>query len=134
MKPKYNKNLKSLAGKLRNNSTKGEIILWSEVLRAKKMFGYQFNRQFPLKIPASNSQDEELNIIVDFICRKLKLIIELDGYSHNFKHEEDKIRDKKLAKYGYSVLRFEEKEVREDIENVIRTIEFKIKELEIQSP
>lgn len=134
MKPKYNKNLKPLARKLRNDSTKGEIILWSEVLRAKKMLGYQFNRQFSLKIPASNSQEKDLNIIVDFICRKLKLKIELDGYSHNFKYEQDKMRDEKLTKHAYTVLRFEEKEVREDINNVIREIEFKIKELEEKSP
>ncbi len=134
MQPKYNKNLKSLARKLRKESTKGEIILWSEVLRAKKMLGYQFNRQYPMKIPPSQTGAGELNIIVDFICRKLKLIIELDGYSHNFKHQQDKIRDEKLSKYGYSILRFEEKEVKYDINNVIREIELKIRELEEKSP
>ena len=81
-KSNYNKQLKPLARKLRNNSTPGEIKLWSEVLRARKMAGYQFNRQFAIKI-------DELNIIVDFICRKLKLIIEVDGYSHNFKYKDD---------------------------------------------
>ncbi len=130
MKPKYNKKLKPLARELRNDSTKGEIILWSNVLRAKMMLGYQFNRQFSLKIPALSTNDKELNIIVDFICRKLKLIIELDGYSHNFKYDQDRIRDEKLTKFGYTVLRFEEKEVRYDIDNVIRVIEHKIGELE----
>ncbi len=130
MKPKYNKHLKPLARKLRNNSTPGEIILWSKVLRAKKMFGYQFNRQFSMKLQPTKFYDKELNIIVDFICRKLKLIIELDGYSHNFKHEQDKIRDEKLAKYGYTVLRFGEREVIDNIDNVIKVIELKIRELE----
>ena len=130
MKPKYNKHLKPLARKLRNNSTPGEIILWSEALRAKKMLSYQFNRQFSMKLPPTKFYDKELNIIVDFICRKLKLIIELDGYSHNFKYEQDKLRDQRLSELGYTVLRFEEKEVINDIDNVIRTIELKIKELE----
>jgi len=61
--------------------------------------------------------------IVDFISRKLKLIIEVDGYSHRFKHEEDKIRDKILKKLGYIVVRFSEKEVRNDLDNVIRVLE-----------
>ncbi|MBN2664326.1 MAG: DUF559 domain-containing protein [Bacteroidales bacterium] len=105
MNSHYNKKLKPFASELRNNSTFGEIILWSKVLRVKQMLGYQFNRQFAMKI-------DELNIIVDFICRKLKLIIEIEGYSHNFKYEEDKIRDEKLLKYGYCVLRVTEHEVK----------------------
>ena len=123
----YNKKLKPLARNLRNNSTFGEVILWSNALRAQNMCGYKFNRQFAIKI-------NDLNIIVDFICRKLKLIIEVDGYSHNFKHEEDKKRDETLKKYGYYVLRVSEHEVKYDLNNVIRTIEFKISELEKSIP
>ena len=123
----YNKELKSLARQLRNNSTFGEVILWSNVLRAKRMCGYQFNRQFAMKI-------DNLNIIVDFICRKLKLIIEIDGNSHNFKYEEDKIRDKKLFKNGYFVIRITEYAVKYEIDNVIRTIENRIHELEQAIP
>ena len=63
------------------------------------------------------------NYIVDFICRKLKLIIEVDGYSHNFKFEEDKKRDRRLNELGYNVLRFAETEVRYDLNNVIRELE-----------
>ena len=123
----YNKHLKPLAKELRSNSTFGEVILWAKVLRAKQMYGYQFNRQFAMKI-------DELNIIVDFICRKLKLIIEIDGYSHNFKYEQDKLRDKKLSKNGYNVLRITEHDVKYDIDNVIRAIENRIHELEQSIP
>jgi very-short-patch-repair endonuclease len=130
----YNKKLKFLARKLRNNSTFGEVILWSKVLRAKQMLGYQFNRQFAMKIPSLQKGEAELNIIVDFICRKLKLIIEIDGYSHDFKYKEDKIRDKKLLNCDYCVLRFTEHEVKYDLENVIRTIENRIHELEQSIP
>ncbi len=129
-KLKYNKKLKPLARKLRNDSTLGEVLLWSNVLRAKNMLGYQFNRQFSIKIPKEENEQKDLNIIVDFICRKLKLVIEIDGYSHNFKQEKDRIRDQKLSKYGYTVLRFTENEVRNDINNVIRELEFKITEME----
>ncbi len=109
---KYKKSLKPFARTLRKNSTPGEILLWNNVLRARKFYGYQFNRQFPVG-----------NYIVDFICRKLKLIIEVDGYSHNFKFEEDKKRDEFLTELGYNVLRFAETEVRHDLNNVIRVLE-----------
>ena len=130
----YNKKLKPLARQLRNNSTFGEVILWSKVLRAKRMLGYQFNRQFAIQIPPLQRGLGGLNIIVDFICRKLKLIIEIDGYSHNFKYEEDKVRDEKLSKYEYNVLRITEHEVKYELDNVIRTIENRIHELEQSIP
>jgi len=119
-KSHYNKKLKSFAKNLRNDSTKGEIILWSKVLRAKQFHGYQFNRQFAIS-----------NYIVDFICRKLKLIIEIDGYSHEFKFEKDKLRDEELKTLGYTTIRFQEKDVYIDLENIIRVLE---NYLEDQSP
>ena len=107
-KSHYNKKLKPLAKNLRNDSTKGEIILWSEVLRAKQFHGYQFNRQFAMK-----------NYIVDFICRKLKLIIEIDGQYHDLIYEKDKLRDETLKELGYHVIRFQETEIYTDLDNVI---------------
>lgn len=111
-KSHYNKENNELARELRKDGTQGEVILWSEVLRAKKFHGYQFNRQFCIN-----------DYIVDFISRKLKLIIEVDGYSHKFQYEEDMLRDQKLQELGYTVLRFSEKEIRTDINNVIRVLE-----------
>lgn len=126
--------LKQYSRDLRNNSTYGEIILWSKVLRAKKMYGYQFNRQFVIQISplekGARGIEKSQNIIVDFICRKLKLIIEVDGYSHNFKSEEDKKRDKKLEEMGFAVLRFTEFDVNKNLNNVIRAIESFISETE----
>lgn len=112
MKSHYNKNHKHLARKLRKEGTPGEIILWSEVFRAKKFYGYQFNRQFPID-----------KYIADFICRKLHLIVEVDGYSHINKYEEDKKRDKKLMELGYTTIRIAESEVINDLENVVRVLE-----------
>ena len=120
---RYNKNLKEFSRELRNDSTLGETLLWLKVLRASGT-GYRFNRQYSMKL------DENQSIIVDFICRKLKLIIEIDGYSHRFKVREDMIRDEKLKKLGYIVLRFEEQEVRHDIDNVVKDIENMIAMLE----
>ncbi|WP_430812669.1 MULTISPECIES: endonuclease domain-containing protein [unclassified Carboxylicivirga] len=115
----YNKKFKHFARELRNNSTDGEIILWKEVLRARQMYGYQFNRQFAID-----------KYIVDFICRKLKLIIEVDGYSHQFKTEKDKLRDRTLNTLGYHVLRIDEYEIKKNLNNVIRVIAATIEELE----
>ncbi len=124
-KPKshYNNHLKDFATELRNDSTLGEIILWKRVLRGKIKFDLQFNRQFPMTV-------NNHGIIVDFICRKLKLIIEIDGYSHQFKEPQDRIREEELNKMGYLVLRFTEAEVKKRLDHVVAVIENKIKELE----
>ena len=108
----YNKKLKPLARKLRTNGTPGEAVLWKNLLSRKQFYGLQFNRQFPIE-----------NYIVDFICRKLKIIIELDGKSHEYKQDKDEKRDKHLAELGFTVIRFSEFEIHNDMNNVIRTLE-----------
>jgi very-short-patch-repair endonuclease len=110
MKVTYNPYLKEKARELRNNSTLGEIILWKK-LKGKQCYGFDFHRQKPI-----------LNYIVDFYCFKLKLIIEIDGYSHQFKAEEDKERDLKLLEVGFTVLRFEEGEVRHNLDLVLQRL------------
>lgn len=114
--------LQKHARELRNNSTLGEVLLWKTILRARKMHGLQFNRQFVID-----------NYIVDFIARKIKLVIEVDGYSHQFKVEKDQTRDHNLKEKGYSVLRFTENQVRHDIDNVRTMIEHTVLELINQS-
>ena len=70
MKLKYNPKLKQRSRELRKNSTFAEKLLWHN-LRGKQFFRYQFTRQKPIG-----------NYIVDFYCKELKLIIEIDGISH----------------------------------------------------
>ena len=109
----YNKDLKTFSRKLRNNSTHGEILLWKK-LRAGGMMGYTFNRQKPLG-----------KYIVDFYCKPLKLVIEVDGGYHE--EESQKIKDSErqqvLEEIGLNFLRFAEKEVGKNIDNVLRVIE-----------
>lgn len=107
----YNKNLKPFAKSLRADSTKAEIRLWCELLSKRKL-GYSFLRQRPIG-----------NYIADFMCKELMLVIEVDGYSHKFKSEEDTERDKVLADLGFAVLRFTDEEVMNDLPNVQRTLE-----------
>lgn len=106
----YNKSLKPLAKNLRTDSTKAEIRLWCELL-SKGRTGYTFLRQRPIG-----------NYIADFMCKEQKLIIEVDGYSHNFKTAEDQKRDRVLAELGFTTLRFSDEEVMQDLPNVERTI------------
>ena len=110
MKISYNPYLKEKARELRNNSTLGEILLWKK-LKGKQCYGFDFHRQKPI-----------LNYIVDFYCYKLKLIIEIDGYSHNFKADEDKKRDFELTELGFTVLRFSEGEVRNNLDLVLNSL------------
>ncbi len=119
-KSNYNKILKLFARENRVNGTKAEAVLWKFVLRSNQM-NYQFNRQFAIE-----------NYIVDFICRKLKLIIEIDGSSH-FKMDSsntDYIRQESIENLGYHFLRFSEKDVLQNLESVITKIEFAIFALE----
>lgn len=119
----YNKNLRNLSRKLRKESTLAEIILWKE-LRAAAL-GYTFNRQKPI-----------LDYIVDFYCKPLHLIIEVDGISHwnEEQIEKDKIRQQGLEKLGLHFLRFDDDDILKDLENVVRVIEGKIEELETLYP
>jgi len=113
MKVTYHPKLKQLARKLRNDSTKAEIKLWKE-LQNKQVYGYKFTRQKPIG-----------NYIVDFFCNKLRLVIEVDGYSHNFEETLDKDEEKEqfLKGLGIMVLRFSDDEVMKDMNNVLREIE-----------
>ncbi len=123
MKVAYNPYLKEKARELRNNSTLGEILLWKR-LRGKQLYGFDFHRQKPI-----------LNYIVDFYCYKLKLIIEVDGYSHNIKTEEDKQRDIELTELGFTVLRFPEGEIRHNLDLVLNSLSIVIEsKLEQHTP
>jgi len=121
MKIHYNLKLKKLARELRNNSTLAEVLLWNQI-KARKMKGYQFMRQKPIG-----------NYIVDFFCSKLKLVIEIDGQSHDGKIENDQIRQKKLEALGLSFLRFYDWEVKKNMAGVLQAIRIWIEEFEKQS-
>jgi len=115
----YNKNLQPFAGKNRKQMTKAETCLWRYALRAKQM-GYTFNRQRPV-----------LNYIADFMCKELKLIIEVDGYTHLLKDviENDLIRQQKLENSGFKVIRFKDEEVLKEMTRVREIIQITIEEL-----
>ena len=98
MKIYYNPKLKELARQLRNNSTKAEIRLW-QYLKGKQMLGYDFHRQKSID-----------NFIADFYCFKLRLIIETDGFTHQFEdvYQKDILKENRLKELGFTVLRFDD--------------------------
>lgn len=108
----YNGQLKQLARQLRNNSTKSEIRLWN-YLKNGKMLGYDFHRQKPIG-----------NYIVDFYCPDLLFAIELDGLSHEFEEvqEKDQLKTAFLITVGVELIRFNDTEVMNDLDNVLRAI------------
>jgi len=82
------------------------------------MMGYDFHRQKPI-----------LDYIVDFYCRELMLVIEIDGYSHNDKTADyDEKRQIELEELGLTVLRFYDGYVKNYMIDVINSIKEWIKE------
>ncbi len=106
----YNQKLKELARHLRKSSTLSEVLLWS-YLKRKQMMGYDFDRQKPID-----------NYIVDFFCNELMLAIEIDGSTHNYKSEEDRKRQTKLETLGVRFLRFNDLDIKKNLNGVLGVI------------
>ena len=115
-----NPKLLTYARQLRNHPTKAEKKMWYEALSKRQFQGYRFLRQ---KIIG--------NYIVDFYCPKLKLIIEIDGKSHDYDDAlvMDSMREKKLVHSGYHVIRFSDQEIFDQGNVVYEKLSKKIMEL-----
>jgi len=100
------------AGELRREPTPAEKKLWV-YLRGDKLNGVNFRRQHAIG-----------NFIPDFVSIKRKLIIELDGSQHLEQAEYDVERSKYFESQGYKVIRFWNDQVENDVNEVIRAIEF----------
>lgn len=115
----YNKRLKTFARELRSNETQAEKKLWYQVLRGKRMLGYHFLRQRIIG-----------NYIADFYCKELNLVIELDGLTHTWEETvaKDARKEADLANLGYTILRFSDEQIMNDLNNVVSSIEGWIEE------
>jgi len=111
MKVHNNTKLFERRKELRRNSTSQEEILWNELRNSK--LGFRFRRQHSVG-----------GYILDFYCFSKRLIIEVDGGSHNSNKEYDAVRDKFFTDLGYKILRFKNK----DVENNLSKVLSKIKE------
>ena len=91
---------------LRSCQTKAESLLWT-VLRGRRLCSLKFRRQVP--IPP---------FIADFACVEKKLVIEIDGGYHDYIYEQDQSRQLKIELAGWTVMRFSNTDVLEDVEAV----------------
>jgi very-short-patch-repair endonuclease len=92
---------------------KAEIVLWSR-LKSKALNGHKFRRQYSVG-----------KFVIDFYCPRLKLAIEVDGDSHFSNESEpyDKVRRDFIESFGISFLRFTNKEIYENLGEVLAKIE-----------
>ncbi len=99
------------AKSLRKNLTKHEAILWKNLSGSNG--GFDFVKQMPIG-----------NYIADFVNRKTKLIVELDGEHHGEQQQiyHDAVRDKFLQDSGYRTIRFWNDAVIRDLQNVLDNI------------
>ena len=99
----------ALARRLRREMTDAEHQLWHH-LRNRAFTGFKFRRQHPVG-----------PYVADFACLEKRLIVELDGSQH-LDSSPDAIRDRWLGRVGYTVLRFWNNEVFEELDGVLEVI------------
>jgi len=100
------------AKQLRSTMTRAESLLWRH-LKAHRLARLGFRRQSPMG-----------NYIADFVSHSCKLVVEVDGESHDFESRVryDRQRDEWFASRGYRVLRFTNEDVMKNLEGVVVAI------------
>ena len=98
------------AQRLRREATMPERRLWQAISK-RQVEGWKFSRQMPIG-----------PYVADFLCREAKLVVELDGISHDMRQDEDRRRDGYLRAQGYQTLRFANADVMSNLEGVLMTI------------
>jgi very-short-patch-repair endonuclease len=100
------------AKQLRRTMTRAETLLWRH-LKAHRLATLGFRRQSPMG-----------NYVADFVSHTCKLVVEVDGESHDFESRlrHDNRRDAWFASRGYRVLRFTNDDVLKNLEGVVIAI------------
>ncbi len=101
--------LDELARYKRFSATRSEEWLWRRLSGSK--IGFAFRRQLVIG-----------NHIVDFACTKVRLVVEVDGGSHEGRARHDARRDRALGALGWHVLRIREEEVFAELDAVVARI------------
>ena len=89
-----------------------ERLVWAQ-LRNRKLDGLKFRRQAPIG-----------PFVADFLCDEHRLVVELDGTSHDADDavEQDRRRTTYLAEQGYRVVRYPYDEVMRNLDGVLLDI------------
>jgi very-short-patch-repair endonuclease len=100
------------AKELRRAMTRAETLLW-RYLKANRLDGLGFRRQVPVR-----------NYIADFVCLSARLVVELDGESHESdeRQKADRKRDAFFISEGFEVLRFTNEQVMSALEGVLGVV------------
>lgn len=112
----FNPRLTSRSKLLRTQGILSEVLFWNAV-KNRQIEDYIFTRQ---KIIGS--------YIVDFYCHRLKLIIEIDGSSHDKKEEYDKVRDNYFKALELNIIHYTDLEVKYNLGGVIEHLKAWIEE------
>jgi very-short-patch-repair endonuclease len=99
----------ALQKKLRTHMTDAETRLWQR-LRGRQIAGFKFRRQHPF-----------LDYVLDFVCLEMRLIVEVDGSQHQ-DCEADHVRDRRLHKAGFRIMRFWNNQVLQETDAVVEAI------------
>ena len=97
----------------RKEATVEEDIIWQEV-RNRKIAEHKFRRQHPIA-----------GYIPDFVCLEKRLIVEIDGEYHNGEEQKtfDKGREEWLKEAGFTMIRFTNYQVNNNLNAVLKDIE-----------
>ena len=117
---KSNPDLKERSRELRKNMTPEEKQLWYHFLQNYEI---RFSRQRVIG-----------NYIVDFYCRRANLVIEIDGAQHYTPDSimYDKTRTDFLKSCGIEILRFLNKDIHDNFENVCLYIDKIVKQMALE--
>jgi len=100
---------RKLAKALRKKLTDAEHLLWSKLRRHPI---HKFRRQHPIG-----------PYVADFACVAARLVIELDGDSHEVAQEHDRKRDAYLSQMGWRVVRILNRDVYKNLEGVVASVD-----------
>lgn len=108
---------RTVAQRLRQNLTPHEIMLWRHLKRIP-VCGTHFRKQVPIG-----------PYVADFACLSAKLVIEADGSQHSLSSglRHDETRTRWMKNQGYTVLRFWNNQIAENLESVLETIQAHLK-------
>jgi very-short-patch-repair endonuclease len=116
--PKIIEAAKTLSRDLRRRQTRSEKILWVKI-RNRNFLGKKFYRQHPIFFEYCGKTSF---FIADFYSHQPKLVIEIDGKSHNYQEDYDTMRTYIINQLGIKVVRFRNAEIDENLNGVLKQL------------
>jgi len=107
----YNPKLSAYAKELRKAGNLSEVLFWNQV-KSGQFKGLDFDRQKIIE-----------NFIVDFYCAAKRLVIEIDGESHDTKERYDAARDKYLEGLGLTVIHILDRDIKKNLAGVMEWLD-----------